>query len=104
MSLIKALEKIELLTLRAGRHAGIANVLDQLIERWLARIDIRALVNPRQKRALPILDFLNRIAAGAHRNEAGEVLIFAAESVRDPRAEARAGHLGMPTVHQHERG
>ena len=68
------------------------------------RVDVRPLVGARQKRRLPVLRFLNRIAAGAHGDETGQILIFAAQAVSDPRAETGPNLPGLAAVHKHERG
>ncbi len=52
------------------------------------RVDVRALIDAGQEAGLPVLRFLNRIAAGAHGDERRQVLVLAAQAVRDPRPDA----------------
>jgi hypothetical protein len=66
------------------RRVVVFDVLDQLLDLRVLRVDVSALVNARQKSALPVLRFLDRVTAGAHRNEPGQVLIFSAQPVRNP--------------------
>ena len=54
--------KIELLALLRRRHAVVADVLDELLDGRVLRVDVRAFVDARQKAGLPVLRFLNRIA------------------------------------------
>ena len=44
-----------------------------------------------------------RVAAGAHDDKPGQILVLAAEPVRHPRAHAGPDQPGLPTIHQHER-
>ena len=59
-------------------------------------VDVGALVHARQKTGLPILRFLNRVAAGAHGDEAGQVLILGSEAIGKPRAHAGANQGASP--------
>ena len=79
------------------------DVLDQLLDFGVLRVDVGALVDAGQKAGLPVLRFLNRIAAGAHGDEAGQILIFGAEAVSDPRAHAGADQPGFAAIHQQQR-
>ena len=62
--LVERGQQIELPPLRIGRQPLVADVLDQLVDLGVLRVDVRALIHARQKRRLPVLRFLNRIAAG----------------------------------------
>ena len=55
-----------------------------------------------QKGRLPVLRFRDRVAAGTHGDEAGQILVFAAQSIGDPRADAGAELPALAAVHQHE--
>ena len=61
-----------------------------------------ALVDTRQEARLPVLGILDRHSTRAHRDEAGQVLVFAAEAVERPCAHARSRLSGVATVHQHQ--
>ena len=85
------------------RNELVLDVLDQLFDFLVLGVDVGALVNPGQKRALPILRFLDRITARAHRDEAGQVLIHRAQPVSDPRTHARARQSRFAAIHQQQR-
>ena len=67
------------------------------------RVDVSSLKNARQKPALPVLRFLNRIAARAHRDEPGQILILGAQAVSHPRPDARPDQPRFAAVHQQQR-
>ena len=69
----------------------------------MLRVDERALERAGQKARLPVLGVLDRVAAGAHRDEAGQVLILGAQAVQHPRADARPRLHRVAAVHQHQR-
>ena len=100
---IEVLEKIKLSALLLGSDIRVPNILDQLIEFGVLRIDVRALIHTGQEPALPVLRFLDGIAAGAHGDEAGHVLVLASQSIRDPRTHARADHARLAAIHQKQR-
>ena len=66
-------------------------------------VDVGALVNTRQESALPVLRFLNRIAAGAHHHKSGHVLVVAAQAVGHPRAEAGTHLARLAAIHEQQR-
>ncbi len=78
-------------------------MLDELLDRRVLGVDVRALENTWQKTGLPVLRFLDRVAVGAHGNKRRQVLVFAAQSVTQPRAEARPNLPGIAAVHEHQR-
>lgn len=78
-------------------------MFDEAVDVGKRGVDVIALINAGEKTALPVLRFLDRVAAGAHGYEAGEILVFGAEAVGDPRAEGGAREAGVAAVHQHER-
>lgn len=57
-----------------------------------------------QEGGLPVFGVFDWESAGAHGDEAGEVLIFAAKSVKNPGSGAGAWLNGIAAVHEHERG
>ena len=83
--------------------AVVADVGDQLLDVGLPGVEVRPLVDARQKRRLPVLGFGDRVAARAHDEEAGQVLVLRAQAVKDPRAQAGPGLAGLAAVHEHER-
>ncbi len=100
---IQPAQQVELRSLCAGGLVIVADVLDQFFDAGVLRVDVGALIDAGQETAAPVFGFLDRVAAGAHGDEAGEVLVFGAQAVGDPGADAGAGHLGVAAVHQHER-
>jgi hypothetical protein len=67
-------------------HRGVVvfDVFDEFLDAGVFGVDVGALENAGEEAALPVLGFLDRIAAGAHGDEAGKVLVFRAEAVSDP--------------------
>ena len=57
-SAFRCLQQIELAPLHRRRRMRAANVLDQLFDLRMLRIDICALINARQECRLPILESL----------------------------------------------
>ncbi len=100
---IHGVQQIELGPLVGTRGRKILDMLDQLIDVRVRRIDIVALINPGQKAALPVLRFLNRITVRTHRNISRQVLVFGTEPVRHPRPQTRPWQPGIATIHQHQR-
>ena len=63
---------------------GAADVFDELVEFAVLGVDESALEGSGEEAGLPVFGIFDRHAAGAHGDEAGEVLIFRAEAVEDP--------------------
>ena len=82
----------------------VLDILDQLGDFLVLGVDVRPLEHAGQETGLPVLRFLNRVAARAHRDEAGQVLVFGAQAVGTPATERRAADKGLPGVHRHQRG
>ena len=102
--LIELAQQIELLRAAPACDTNVVlDVLDQLLDFLVLRVDVGALINARQKGALPVLRFLNRIAARTHRDETRQVLIHRAQAVRDPRAHARPRQPRLAAIHQQQR-
>ena len=100
---IERAQKIKLLALLRGRDAGVADVLDELFDLRVFRVDVGALIDAGEKAGLPVLRLLNRVTSGAHRDKTGHVLIQAAESIRDPRTKAGPDLPGLAAIHQQQR-
>ncbi len=95
-------EEVELAALDGGVGVGAADVLDQFVDLTELGVDEGPLEDAGQEAGLPVLGILDGHAAGAHGDEAGEVLVFGAETVEDPGAEAGAGLDAVAAVHEHE--
>ncbi len=96
-------EQIELRALRAERDVRVADVLDEPLHLGVFRVDVGALIDARQERRLPVLRLLDRVAAGAHRDEPRHVLILAAEPVAHPRTKAGPDLTGIAAIQQQQR-
>ena len=94
---VELVDQIELPALFRFGDVRVADVLDHLIDRGGLGVDAGALVNAGQKGRPPVLLAAGRQAAArVQGDEAGHVLIFGAQAVNDPRAEARFGNLREP--------
>ena len=83
---VHALEKIELAALRVGREVCIVKVGNHIARLKVAgQRDLAALINPRQKPAAPVRRTVDRLSLAEH-HEAGQVLVFGAQSVQEPRS------------------
>ncbi len=100
---VHLLDEIQLAALRFGRDGPVADIGNQLIDLGELRIDVRSLVTSRQEGRLPVLGVLDRVAARTKDDERGKVLVLGSQTVREPRADARAGQTGLAAVHQHQR-
>ena len=69
----------------------VLDELDELLDVGVPGIDVSTLIYTGGEARLPVLGFLERIAARAHRHETGQVLVLTAESISDPASDARAG-------------
>ena len=101
--LVQLPQQVELAALLRQRQRRVADVLDQLVDVGVPGVDVGALVDARQERRLPVLRLLDRVAAGAHGDEAGQVLVLAAQAVGHPRTHARPRQPGLAAVHQQQR-
>ncbi len=90
---------------RCARRRQIlaSDIFDELVQFGVLRIDVGALIDAGEERVGPVFGVLDRISAGAHGDEAGEVLVFRAQAVGDPGAHAGAGDLLIAAVHEHQR-
>src|SRR5262249_19285317 len=81
---IERLEQVELAALFFARRRLVADILDELVNFGVLRVDVSALVNAREKTCLPILRFLDWISIRAHGDEAGQILILGTQAISDP--------------------
>ena len=82
---------------------GVADILNQLLDLLVGSIHVHTLVDARQEYGTPVVRSLDRMSAGAHRNESGQVPILRAQPIRQPGTEAGPGQRVVAAVHQHER-
>ena len=99
MLAIQLREQVELPSLIGRADDWVLNVGDQLGDVRLARVEVRPLIDARQERAAPIRR-IGHGQAGTERHKARQVLVLAAESVRQPRAIAGARQTLVSGVHQ----
>ncbi len=102
MALVQLVQQIQLAALLSVADGAVADVLDQAVQLRVPHVDVGALVGARQKCGLPVLRLLNGVAAGAHGDEAGQVLVLAAQAVGHPAAQARPDLSGLAAVHQQQ--
>ncbi len=103
MALVELAQQIELAALLGQRQRRVLDVLDELLDLGVARVDVGALVGAGQEGGLPVLRLLNGVAARTHGDEAGQVLVVAAQAVGHPRTHARPNLPGFAAVHQQQR-
>ena len=104
MFFVELLQQVDLFSLIVAGCVFAFDELDQFFEFGVLRVDVGALVYAGQETGLPVLTFLNGISAGTHGYEAGQTLVFRAESVGDPGTEAGADESRLAGVHEHEGG
>ena len=99
---VGVVQRVEQLALDRSRHA-LGQV--QIEHRRALRAQQRALISGRHVAARPVLGAADRAAAGIeHHDEAGQVLVDAAQAVVDPRAQRGAAAEDAARVHlQHGR-
>ncbi len=102
MPQVKAAQKIELGALLGLAPRGVTNVFDELVDIRVFRVDVGALQHTGEECGLPVGGSSGGIAAWAKRDEARQVLVLAAQAVRDPRPHAGAGETRFPAVHEQE--
>ena len=75
---VEPVQQVELLALLRRRDAIVADVLDQLLDRPCACVSMYVpWIDAGQEAGLPVLRFLDRVAAGAHGDERRQVLVLA---------------------------
>jgi len=80
----------------------VLHELDELLDVRVPRIDVGPLEDAGEEARLPVLRLLQRVAAGAHRDEARKVLVLRAQPVSDPTPDARADLPRLAAVHEEE--
>ncbi len=100
---IELLQQVELPSLLVPPDPLVADVLDQLLDGVVLRVDIRSLVDSRQEARLPVLRFLDRVSARTHGDKGRQVLVFRSQAVNQPRTEARPNQPPVAAVHQQQR-
>ena len=103
MPLVEPAHQVELPPLLGKGHRVVADVLDQLVDARVLGVDVGPLVGAGEERGAPVLGRHDRIAAGTHRDEAGQVLVLRAQAVGDPGPHAGALQAAVAAVHQHQR-
>ncbi len=103
VALVELAQQVELAALLGQRQRRVADVLDELVHLRVARVDVGALVGAGQEGRLPVLRLLDGIAARTHGDEAGQVLVVAAQAVGHPRTHARPDLPGLAAVHEQQR-
>jgi len=88
---VHLLDEIQLSALLLRRDRAMADIGNQLVDLGELCIDVRSLIAARQKGGLPVLGVLDRVAARTQDDERGKILVLGAQTVRQPRADARAG-------------
>ena len=81
---VQRVEQIKLLPLFVPARRAVADVLDQLVELGVLRIDEGALKRAGQEARPPVLGFLDGVAAGAHTTKPGRFW-FPRPARRSPR-------------------
>ena len=101
--LVAAVERrgeVELRALGGGIEVGVGEMVDEVGGFAVLRFDVSALVGAREEGGLPVVGTGDGHALGDEDDEAGEVVVFGAEAVGDPRADAGAGHNAGAAIHE----
>ena len=101
--LVHLTQEIELFRLPCIAHLRVAKIFDHVLHLLNRGIEISTLEAARQKRRAPIFRAFDRHATRAKRYVGGEIFVFAAEAIGDPRAHGRSRQSAFATVHQHQR-
>ena len=91
--------QVQLAALLAQRRRAAADVFDHSRDRRVFRRDARAAAPRGEEGVAPLLVAARRGAIGRKRDEAGEILIFRAEPIHRPRADARPHTGELTRVH-----
>ena len=84
---------------------AVLQIVHHARRRHLGDVHVATGVRARQEAVAPIGQAAARLGSRRHRDEAGQVLIVGAETVREPRAHARPIRLQVADVHhQHRAG
>jgi len=102
VGLVHLLQEIELAALGAARQMAVGDILDDVLRIDAGVVNMRALVDARQKAVAPQLradDWLSR----TEDNVTGQVLVLRTEAVGQPGTEARPRRLRLAGVHHQKR-
>ncbi len=80
-----------------------ADVLDQLLQFPVLRVNERPLIDSGKEARLPVLGILDRNPLGHIAMNPGEIPVLGPEPVHDPGSDARPRLHGVAAVHQHQR-
>ncbi len=86
----------------AGSEVAVGEVLQHAARVEVRVVDVRALEDAGQEAVAPELRADDR-EAGAHRHEAGQVLVLGAQAVEQPRSHARPNRLHVAAGHHQQR-
>jgi hypothetical protein len=103
VKLVELFEQVQLPTLGGGRHRLGRN---QVVDRLPFGSQMRSLIDSRQEAGAPVggVAFRQTTFLGiGHHHEGGQVLAFAPQPVRHPRADARIPHSRQAAVHHEQR-
>ena len=99
--LVHLAEQVELPPLLTERRRAAADVLDHLLQRHVRRGDAGAAAPWRQKRVAPRPVAASDTALRGKCDQGGEVLVFSAQAVDRPGAQAWPHRCEVAGVHQH---
>ena len=103
IQLIESRQQVGLMSLVQFRQPVVLQVLHNVIGLHLVNIHVRSRISPRQKCVTPVGQFVARLRARTHGDEAGQILILGAQAISQPRSHAGTSRLQMPDVHHHHR-
>ena len=103
MAAVQLAQEVELAALGLRADGVVLDVRDQLLDLAVPAVDVGALEDAGQERRLPVLRLGDREPAGAHHDEARQVLVLRPQAVEHPRADARPRLPRLAAVHQHQR-
>ena len=103
VALVQFREEVELFALLAAGDVRIADVGDQFFHRHVGREHARGLVFRGEEAVAPQRGADDDLVARAQHDVAGEILVFGAEAVEQPRAERRPDGLEISRVHREQR-
>ena len=103
LHLVQLAQQIELAALLREAQLRISERLNLLLGIRLGGGDEGALINRREERRAPTAGPAVSSGQGRKNDEAGQILVFRAEAVGDPRAHRRASDAAIAGVHHEDR-
>ena len=100
VDLVELIDEVELAALFLRGDVAVADVLDHLLDVGRGGVDRGALERAGEKRGAVVGNAAERETAVAEGDEAGEILVFGAEPVDEPRAEAGLHDAERAGVHE----